>query len=65
MRNSSMEKKCTKLAVKTSTLMELLDCGRPAAIRIGSAANAKIIIGRKILWNVSAVRKYLDNISEQ
>lgn len=53
------------LTVSTQGLMDMLSCGRPTAIRIGEAAGAKLIIGeRKILWNVNAVRKYLDSQAE-
>lgn len=52
------------LAVNTPTLMKMLNCGKPTAIRIGTQAGAKIIIGRKILWNPRIIRRYLDDISE-
>lgn len=52
------------LAVSTPTLMKMLNCGKPTAIRIGTEAGAKIIIGRKILWNPRIIRRYLDDISE-
>lgn len=52
------------LAVNTSMLMKMLNCGKPTAIKIGTEAGAKIIIGRKILWNPRIIRRYLDDISE-
>lgn len=52
------------LAVNTLTLMKMLNCGKPTAIRIGTEAGAKIVIGRKILWNPRIIRRYLDDISE-
>lgn len=52
------------LAVCTTTLMKMLNCGKPTAIKIGTAAGAKIVIGRKILWNPRIIRQYLDNIAE-
>lgn len=52
------------LAVNTPTLMKMLGCGRPTAVRIGIDAGAKICIGRKILWNPRIIRQYLDDISE-
>lgn len=52
------------LAVSTSVLMKMLNCGKPTAIRIGTEAGAKIIIGRKVLWNPRIIRRYLDDISE-
>lgn len=52
------------LTVSTKNLMRLLDCGKPAAIRIGTEAGAKVVVGRRILWNVQAVRRYLDIAAE-
>lgn len=52
------------LAVSTSTLMKMLDCGKPTAIKIGTQAGAKIIIGRKTLWDTRLIQQYLDNIAE-
>lgn len=52
------------LAVSTSTLMKMLDCGKPTAIKIGTQAGAKIIIGRKTLWDTRLIQQYLDSIAE-
>lgn len=52
------------LAINTAMLMKMLNCGKPTAIKIGTEAGAKIVIGRKILWNPRIVRRYLDNIAE-
>lgn len=52
------------LAVDTEQLQALLGCGRKIATDIGNAAEARIQIGRRILWNVRKVEKYLDSISE-
>jgi len=53
-----------KKAVNTNTLMKLLDCGKATAIKIGHSATAEIRLGRKVLWNVKLIQKYLDDISE-
>lgn len=52
------------LALSTPMLMKMLNCGKPTAIKIGTEAGAKIVIGRKILWNPRIIRRYLDNIAE-
>ena len=52
------------LAVNTAVLMKMLNCGKPTAIKIGTEPGAKIVIGRKILWNPRIIRRYLDDISE-
>lgn len=51
------------LTVSTTTLMKLLNCGKQTAIEIGNKANAKIIIGRRILWNTKLIQQYLDTIA--
>ena len=51
------------LTVDTAKLHSLLNCGRQSAVEIGVAAGARIYVGRRILWNVSKIRKYLDEIS--
>lgn len=53
-----------KKAVNTNTLMKLLDCGKATAVKIGHNAAAEIRLGRRILWNVKLIQKYLDDISE-
>lgn len=53
----------TAAAVTTDGLKELLSCGKQAAVEIGTNAGAKIQIGRRVLWNVAKVKKYLDEIS--
>ena len=52
------------LAVSTERLQCLLSAGRATAVRIGTAAGAKITVGRRVLWNVLKIQKYLDEISE-
>ena len=52
------------IATDTLGLMRLTNSGRATATEIGRAAQAQIRIGRKVLWNVPKVKKYLDAISE-
>lgn len=61
---SQADNRLTTLTVNTAMLMKMLSCGRPAAVKIGTAAGAKIVIGRKILWNVNIIQRYLNNIAE-
>ncbi len=42
----------------------MLSCGRVSAVEIGTAAGARIQVGRRVLWNVKKVQQYLDAISE-
>lgn len=49
------------VTVSTERLAELLDCGKVTAKKIGEQANAKIQIGRRVLWSMDKVKKYLEN----
>lgn len=54
-----------RLAITTERLQGVLDCGRPTAIEIGTLAKARIEIGRRVLWNVGKIQRYLDGISTE
>ena len=54
-----------KLSVDTTELQKILGCGRPTAVEIGSLAGARIEVGKRLLWNVNKVKKYLDNIATE
>lgn len=54
-----------RITVNTKTLMGMLDCGRASAVRIGIDADARIQIGKRVLWNVAKVRSYLDSVDSQ
>ena len=60
----SLDTPTATLTVSTRGLMALLGCGKPTAIRIGTEARAKVVVGRRILWNVQAVRRYLNIAAE-
>lgn len=51
------------LTVDTPHLMEMLQVGRATTVQIGTEAEARIQVGRRILWNTSKIRAYLDDIS--
>lgn len=52
------------LCVDTLGLQEITQSGRKTAVEIGVQAGARIQIGRRVLWNIEKVRKYLEYISE-
>lgn len=52
------------LAVDTVRLKQILCCGRKTAVEIGTMANARVQIGRRLLWNVKQIQQYLDDIAE-
>ena len=51
-------------ALDTKGLMETLSCGYNSAVALGAAAGARVKIGKRVLWNMKKVRKYLDEMSE-
>ena len=53
-----------RITLNTEELQEKLGCGRKTAVDIGIQSEAKITIGRRVLWNVSKVQKYLNEISQ-
>lgn len=54
-----------RLAITTERLQVVLDCGRPTAVEIGTLAKARIEVGRRVLWNVGKIQKYLDSIATE
>ena len=42
----------------------LLSCGQMTARKIGEDAGARIVIGRRVLYSVQKVEKYLEAIAE-
>lgn len=62
-KKSEMVVSCNSLTVDTTGLQKLLNAGIKTATEIGVAAGAKIYVGRRVLWNVSKIKTYLDEIS--
>lgn len=52
------------ILVDTPRLQALLSAGRPKAVEIGTAAQARVQIGRSVLWNVKKIQQYIDSISQ-
>lgn len=52
------------IAVDIEKLAGMLSCGRATARKIGEQAGAKIVIGRRVLYSVNAVKKYLETLQE-
>ncbi len=51
------------LAVDIEKLSAMLSCGQASAKKIGEDAGARIVIGRRVLYSVSKVSRYLDAIA--
>lgn len=45
-------------------LQEMTRSGRHTALKIAEAAGARVQIGRRVLFNVSRIKKYIESISE-
>lgn len=52
------------IAVDIEKLSAILSCGCATARKIGEQAEARIFIGRRVLYLVNKVQKYLDSIAE-
>ncbi len=63
MRKTSEADISKRITVNTEELKMMCGCGKDTAIRIGCEAGAKIKIGRRVLWNVAKVQKYMDKLS--
>lgn len=63
-KTSETETKVPCVTVTTQGLQDSLGSGRATAVAIGTAAGARIQVGRRVLWNLAKVQDYLDMISE-
>lgn len=52
-----------KILLNTKELQAVLGCGRASAIKIGTCAQARVEIGRRVLWSYAKVNKYIKEIS--
>lgn len=53
-----------RIAVNADTLAKMLDCGRSTAVKIGTAAGARLTLGRRVLFDVNAVERYVDSMRD-
>ena len=49
-----------RLTVDIEGLMAMLSCGEVNAKKIADYAEARVIVGRRVLYNVDKIKKYLD-----
>lgn len=64
MRQTKERKSTQVLAVDIDGLAAMLSCGQATAKKIGEDASARIMVGRRVLYSVGKVKKYLEMISE-
>lgn len=54
----------TMIAVDIEKLSAMLSCGHATARKIGEQAHAKITIGRRVLYSVEKIKKYVDCLAD-
>lgn len=54
----------TPLTVDIDKLSALLSCGHATAKKIAEQAGAKIVIGKRVLYSVEKIRRYIDCMAE-
>ena len=64
MHKTNKRKALQPLAVDIESLSAMLCCGQATARKIGEQAGAKVVIGRRVLYSVDRVKKYLDCLAE-
>lgn len=52
-----------RIAVNIDTLQGMLDCGKATARQIGTAAGARVQIGKRVLYSVDKVNAYLNDLA--
>lgn len=64
MNKTTQRKSDQQITVDVEKLAGMLSCGRATARKIGEQAGARITIGRRVLYSVDAVKKYLKTLQE-
>ena len=65
MRQTTQREAARLLAVDIDGLAAMLSCGQATARKIGEDAGARILIGRRVLYSVDRVQRYLDAIAQK
>lgn len=52
------------ITVDIEKLSAMLSCGHTTARKIGEQAEARIVIGRRVLYSVEKIKKYLKSLEE-
>lgn len=63
MRETKNRDSDNKIAVDIEGLSAMLSCGNATAKKIGEDAQARIVVGRRVLYSIHKVEEYLNNIS--
>ena len=63
--NKTAKRECTNpITVNLDTLTAMLDCGKATARIIAEQAEARIVIGKRVLYSVNKIQRYLDCCAE-
>lgn len=52
------------ITVDIDKLSAMLSCGHATAKKIAEQAQARIVIGRRVLYSVNKIEKYLQSLAE-
>ena len=52
-----------RLTVDINELAAMLSCGKATARKIGEVSRARVKVGRRVLYSVSKIENYIENIS--
>lgn len=53
------------VTTNTAGLMKMLCCGRETAIKVGTAAQARIQVDKRVLWHLPKIYKYLEQVAAE
>ena len=60
MRKTTEDKAQNRLTVAVERLVAMLSCGEVTAKKIADYAEARVVVGRRVLYNVDKIKKYID-----
>ena len=63
MRKTKADNMSDALMITTAQLMQKMHCGYQTAVAIGTKAQARIYIGRRVWYNVQKIECYLEKIT--
>ena len=53
-----------RICITRKELPQLLGCGLQTADKIAREAEARVVIGHRVLINVAKIRRYIDEVAE-
>lgn len=63
MRKTMANNSTDALMITTAQLMQKMNCGYQSAVKIGTEAQARIYVGRRVWFNVKKIEHYLETIA--